>query len=596
MENKQKISFRISCYFIISLLFSTSLFSQSSVDYKWYANVNGGISQGFGDIQEGNNHISKFQNETGFGYGFRVGRYFHPVFAIHAQLLKSNLQGQKSSYDLAYNSDLIESQLGFSVNILNIFSSEKRNRRVNIYAVSGFGVIFFRSEAKRITTGNLANSYGFKTDGSGDKDTRETALVIPIGGGIDFRLTDKWYINLESVLRITDTDKLDAVESGSKKDAFYYTSLGITYHFGTSNKTTDQIPDKEIAEVPSAVPDYFVNVEYFLPEEVISGEEFEMRCSITKGKINGKAELTQVLPIGFIVKDAMIGGARTEFQNYTLHLYWDELPSDTIFEISYTVMPEKVYGVFPYTSILYLDKTSKEYKFQSSVIVKKEKAKEETTQQELVETEGLPITEVALSEVATGEPALKIEFRVQVRASKQAIVPINQLAQKYHITENIKEDFSGNWHRYSIGSFSTYNDAIGFRNTLIANNGVRDAFVVAYYNGERLNGLSDLKEIDPNNYPGPNTSINESGKLYKVQILAILNNSADVKTLEDIYNLGQEVNEEVFQNWRKYTVGHFTSFEEANELKNTLVEKGLTDAFVVIYQNGIRISNNKNGE
>ncbi len=581
MNKNQTINYKATLLFLIYFLFTTSLFSQSSVDYKWYANVNGGITQGFGDIEDEANLTGKINNETDIGYGLRFGRYISPVFAIHAQLLKANIIGQKTSNDLKYNSDLLETQLGFTVNVLNIFSDNKRSRRINIYATSGIGMVFFNTRVHQLSSGMPINDIG-------DTDSKETAFIVPVGAGLDVKLTDKWYINLESVLRFTDTDKLDVVEGGSQNDAYLYSSLGLTYHFGSKGKTSNQVPVEDIAEAQTPIPDYFVNVEYFLPEDIVSGEEFEMKCLITKGSIDGKAELTQVLPIGFIVKDTKIGGARTEFQNYTLHLYWDEIPVDSVFEISYMVMPEKVYGVFPYTSILYLGKTGKEYKFKSSVVVKKEIATEEIVQQELDKTEELPASKPTITEVAPVGAISKTEFRVQVRASKQAIIPITKLAKKYNLIEKINEDYSGNWYRYSIGSFSTYNDAKTFRNTLISENGISDAFVVVFYNGERLDNINDLKDIDPNNYPGQKSITDKSVKMYGVQIFAVFNNSIDIETIKETYNINQDINEEVYQSWRRYIIGRFTTFKEANNLKDTLAEKGIADAFVVIYQDGKR--------
>ena len=585
MNKNQTRDFRVISYFIIFFLFTTSLFGQSSVDYKWYANVNGGMVQGFGDIEDESSLTGKLNNETDFGYGLRFGRYISPIFAIHAQLLKANIIGQKTSNDLKYNSDLLETQLGFTVNILNIFSENKRNRRINIYATSGIGMVFFNTNVHQLSTGALIDNI----EGAG---SNETAIIVPVGAGLDFKLTDKWFINLESVLRFTNTDKLDIVEGGSQNDAYFYSSLGLTYHFGSKGKTSNQTPVEEIAEAQTPISDYFVNVEYFLPKEIISGEEFEMKCMITKGIINGKAELTQVLPIGFIVQDAKIGGARTEFRNYTLHLYWDEIPADSIFEISYMVKPEKVYGVFPYTSILYLGKTGKEYKFKSSVVVKKKIINEEIAQQELVKTEESPVIEPPVTEITPVESVAKIEFRVQVRASKQAIIPITKLAKKYNLTEKINEDYSGSWYRYSIGSFSTYNNAKAFRNTLITDKGIGDAFVVVFYNGERLDNITDLKDIDPNNYPGQRHATDKSEKMYGVQIFAVYNNSIDIKTIKESYNLNQEINEEVFQSWRRYTIGRFATFKAATNLKDTLSESGIADAFVVIYQDGKRSENN----
>ena len=186
-----------------------------------------------------------------------------------------------------------------------------------------------------------------------------------------------------------------------------------------------------------------------------------------------------------------------------------------------------------------------------------------------------------------------VEFRVQVRASRRAIVPIQKLAGRFHITEKIKEDFVGSWYRYSVGSFLTYNEAKDLRNKLITENGVKDAFIVAFYKGIRLNKLSDLKELAPQTYPVKNTTVDENEIIYRVQILAVKYNKIDVEALKSKYGVQREIKEEVFHNWRKYTVGRFTSFNEAKELRAILIKRGISGAFVVIYRNGNRITINK---
>ena len=225
-------------------------------------------------------------------------------------------------------------------------------------------------------------------------------------------------------------------------------------------------------------------------------------------------------------------------------------------------------------------------------IVNKQELHEKTVSSKIFVSELSP-TAFQGDRILTGKTFDGVEFRVQVRASRRAIVPIRKLAGRFHITEKIKEDFVGNWYRYSVGSFLTYNEARDLRNKLIAENGVKDAFIVAFYKGKRLNKLSDLKELVPQTYPVTNTTFDENGIIYRVQILAVKYNKIDVEVLISKYGVQGEIKEEVFHNWRKYTVGRFTSFNEAKELRAILIKRGISGAFVVIYRNGKRITINK---
>lgn len=117
-----------------------------------------------------------------------------------------------------------------------------------------------------------------------------------------------------------------------------------------------------------------INLEYDLPEKVMSGSTFLFKCKITKGDIKGLAKLTQRLPIGFDIVESVIGDAKTKYLNYTLNLLWDQVPNDSIFEISYNVVVNRSYGYLPISSILYFEETGKKYLFNTHVLVEKDRS------------------------------------------------------------------------------------------------------------------------------------------------------------------------------------------------------------------------------
>ena len=598
MFNRTQNSFILVLFTVIIILFSTELNAQSSLNYRWYINANGGASQFFGDVQNENNHFAKLQNETDIGYGIRLGKYISPVFAAHFQFLNANLLGQKDANDIKFTANVMEYQLGATVNLINIFA-ENKERRVNLYLLTGVSALMFRSEARRISSDILVNDIGYTTEGERAKASRETAFAIPIGGGLDIKLADKWYLNLETALRLTNTDNLDAVESGSHNDAYYYTSLGLSFNF--SRKQPKEKKPKEakaIETAPTSTGGDNVNLIYDIPRELKSYDVFVLKSEIHKGDINGPAQLTQILPIGFEVLDTVISGARTEFKNYTLNLYWSEVPADSVFVVSYRVRLNKIYGTLPLNSVLYFEKTEKEYSFKTNVFI-------ELFEPDAIVAEPIVIAEPEIEEepelvfeepepVVEAEeiiPEKDVEFRVQVRAAFKAKIPLQILAGKYKLYEEIKEDYLGSWYRYSIGSFSSYDEAKGYRNTIIGEHGVRDAFIVAYYQGKRLNRLSELKELAPDAYPH-RTKYKENGTCYRVQMLALMKSEIAPETLKEIYAIQDVVNEEVYHNWRKYTIGKCKTKEEAVKIRQEIVSRGVADAFIVVYKNGERVTFN----
>lgn len=557
------------------LIFCNSLiFGQSSMDYHWYINANAGITQMYGDLSNATNPIEKLSDETDFGYGARLGKLISPVFFGHFQFINARFKGYKESNDLAFETELMEYQLGTTINFMNLFG-ENKNRIVTLYGLLGASAITFRSQSYIKSTGEIVNGYGYEENGTGEKASMETAFAIPAGLGLDFRLADRWYVNLEAGFRAAFSDQLDGQEKGSANDPYYYGSLGITYLF---KKRAVEEPETLPMEPPAdPFADTYIDLLYYFPQELNSLDTFTMRCKIYKGAITGKAELTQVLPIGFMVTDTAIGDARVEFKNYTLSLYWDELPTDSIFEISYDVQLDKIYGTLPMVSIFYIDTLKKEFRYKTDVFIKRK-----------IIAEPIVVEEEVMQEDEMRSPSELVEFRIQVRAAYKRQMSTDSLASALNLDMDVKEEFVDNWYKYSIGSFKTYQEARVFRKDLVKRKLLKDAFIIAYFDDQRLNTLSELKEIAPETLPGGPTKYDENGVCYRVQILALKQKRVSPAVLQDMYQIEEEINEETYHNWRKYTVGKCRSKSKALQLRLELIEKGIDGAFIVAYKNGER--------
>ncbi|MCF8368465.1 MAG: outer membrane beta-barrel protein [Bacteroidales bacterium] len=565
----------VGCVFMVR--FSQA---QSSLNNEWYLNLNAGLAQMFGDLETESNHLTKLKDETDLGLGIRAGKYLSPVFTSHLQISRLAFKGLKKANNIGFNTTLMEIQLGATANLTNLFFGQKE-RLLNIYGLAGVNGMLIRSEAYSLLTGEIVNDVGYTTNGERVKSSPEFAIAFPLGAGLDIKVADHWFINLETGLRIGTSDILDGYERGSNYDAYYYTSLGLSYNFSIAKNSRFPEPPPALAEKPAnPLDNEIVDFQYFFPKDLNSLDEFTMKCRVVKGKIDGKAELTQILPIGFNVTDTLISNARTEFKNYTLSLYWDEIPTDSVFEINYHVKLDKIFGSLPMTSILYFEKTGKEHKYKTEVFIKRK-----------IIAEPIVVVEKKPTEKEMVSPSEKVEFRIQLRASYGAKLSIDSLAKLFHIDKPIKEEKIKGWYKYSVGSFKTYQEARDYRKQLLRSNKINDAFIVAFYDNKRLNTLSELKEIAPETLPGvqpPKPKFEEAGQCYRVQILALKEKSVSPSVLKDMYQLEEGVYEEVFHNFRKYTVGYCLTKQEALSLRIQLVNKGLTGAFLVAYKNGER--------
>lgn len=183
--------------------------------------------------------------------------------------------------------------------------------------------------------------------------------------------------------------------------------------------------------------------------------------------------------------------------------------------------------------------------------------------------------------------------------------------------------------RYSSGIYNNTDAANQARNYIV-NVGIKDAFVVAYYNGKRIS-VAEAKQLEAQqgasvyasaasantqptrgNAPAAITNLNaatvvtptniattttavETVKpqiVYKVQIGAF-KEEVPLDKAKIFFNLsmkGPIANYVTDEKITIFTFGSFTDYEAANSSKNDMMNEGLTDAFVVAYSNGNKIT------
>lgn len=81
----------------------------------------------------------------------------------------------------------------------------------------------------------------------------------------------------------------------------------------------------------------------------------------------------------------------------------------------------------------------------------------------------------------------KIIYKVQIAASNTPL-SLEKLNRIYKTDEIINNDLEDNIYKYSIGYYSTYEEADALRNKI----GVKGAFIVAYRNGKRVPDINEV--------------------------------------------------------------------------------------------------------
>ena len=97
---------------------------------------------------------------------------------------------------------------------------------------------------------------------------------------------------------------------------------------------------------------------------------------------------------------------------------------------------------------------------------------------------------------------------------------------------------------------------------------------------------ADVLIIEPQNKP----TVSTYGIVYRVQILAKSTRLADINYLKNKYSLSEDIYEVRQDGVYRYSVGAFTNYQQAVEHSRRIKAKGVSDAFVVVYKDGKRIS------
>jgi len=105
-------------------------------------------------------------------------------------------------------------------------------RKINPYVFAGGGGVFWN--ASTIVAGSRASV------GSGFDSFLKT------GGGLEFRLTSRYALNIGATYRMSLTDAFDQIWSGDENDQVLDVEAGFTYYFGnfSDDRDHDSIPDE----------------------------------------------------------------------------------------------------------------------------------------------------------------------------------------------------------------------------------------------------------------------------------------------------------------------------------------------------------------
>jgi hypothetical protein len=196
-----------------------------------------GLTQFFGDIDEGPAPGGLLKNNLALRIS--AAKSFGSLFLLGGQILTGKVSGEKKRSKSYYyfNASYTEYSFYTEFNLFGIFT-ESVNRKFNIYANVGLGLIDFKTKLSDGINDSIVKTWGY----DGQKNTTES--VIPFGLRADYHINDRFVINGLLSTRKINTDKLDGVSGNNNTDYFGYYSVGVIYKFYPGSNKNFARPQK----------------------------------------------------------------------------------------------------------------------------------------------------------------------------------------------------------------------------------------------------------------------------------------------------------------------------------------------------------------
>ena len=198
-------------------------------------------------------------------------------------------------------------------------------------------------------------------------------------------------------------------------------------------------------------------------------------------------------------------------------------------------------------------------------------------------------------------------FKVQIGAFRNPPPPEHFIGLSPMTAEKLANGIT----RYTVGIFREIDVARNARSQ-VQGAGYADAFIIAYFNGERIplntalqrigeDVSTPLAAVNPQNQNTQNsepinssttssstiTNVNSIAALFYCVQVGVFSKEVSPDDLAGIRPLNVEL---TGSGYYRYTSGRFSTIPAASNHKQTIIRKGISDAFVTAYYQGKRIS------
>jgi len=225
--------------------------------------------------------VSDFNGtKVDLGYGLAIRDQLVHSFGLEFDLNGGNVEGNAgmangvpkyvaNSLGEHYSSYKTSFWQGNLVGVLNVATVDylRRKNAINFYLSGGFGL------ANYTPTVYGANTPGEVTTVSAKYPNSVSSLVIPVGAGVKFRITDQVAINVGYTENFVDADNFDGVDFAyPTRDRYSYGYGGVEYTLGSKSKPSlewanpiatlyDELYDEALRQEVAALKGRVTNVE-----------------------------------------------------------------------------------------------------------------------------------------------------------------------------------------------------------------------------------------------------------------------------------------------------------------------------------------------
>lgn len=519
--------------------------------YQWSVGGSAGVMMFWGDISEFDNPWEKDMEEYELAYGLSLNKALTPLFHLRLQGIHGNISGIRqyfssgSEANQQFTSEIWDVNAVGRIYFKRFFNPQLH--KIEFYGFGGIGQIIFRSKAENYKTNEIIYSVGYGEDGK--KTAMKNDLVYPVGLGTSISLTDKLSTNLEFSYRFQNSDYLDARKGLTDvKDMYGYTSIGIVYNLGFKEKPghrthrhTDDYSDD--TNYDDAYDYNYDDTQYITDTTAVTDTHVDVETSDTSTYTDNNY-IPDTDNTDWQTKDTYNYDTTTTINDNT-----NVVP---VYDNTNVVDNNTVYNNDTYTP----DNSSN-----------------------------------------------GLTYRVQVIASYNKPIDYNSFANKYNITQPIREEKIGNWYKYTVGDLTDKNEAKALRKEML-NKGVAGVFIAPYNFGTRIepqeaeNILKNKTSYTSNDFVDAKTVVATSGNseitrtkvFYSVQIAAS-RNALDKSFIQKFFGINQPIFTDYVDGWHKYSVGIFTNYQDAYNYKMSLSkDKSFKGTFIIAYFNNKRIT------